>query len=63
MSIQFFINSGSLLHGERIWVHLKIKRELLKPRKSGTIDLIIVPTFNKYYYSFINDPSQIKIKI
>ena len=57
-----FLNSGSLLHGDRIWVHLKIKREILKPRKSGTIDLIIVPTFNKYYYSFIHDPSQFRSK-
>ncbi|MGD1834432.1 MAG: metallophosphoesterase [Nitrososphaeraceae archaeon] len=57
-----FLHSSSILHGERIWIHLKIKREFLKPHKSGIIDLIIIPTFNKYYYSFINDTNRYKSK-
>jgi metallophosphoesterase superfamily enzyme len=48
----FFNNSNSVIHGKRLWIYLKIKKESIFGLKTkGTIEIIIVPTFNKYFYS------------
>ena len=47
-----FINSNSVVHGKRLWIYLKVKKESIFGLKTkGTIEIIIVPTFNKYFYS------------
>ena len=47
-----FNNSNSVVHGKRLWIYLKIKKESIFGLKTkGTIEIIIVPTFNKYFYS------------
>ena len=47
-----FINPNSVLHGKRLWIYLKVKKESIFGLKTkGIIEIIIIPTFNKYFYS------------
>jgi uncharacterized protein len=47
-----FINPNSVVHGKRLWIYLKVKKEsIFGPQTNGIIEVIIVPTFNKYFYS------------
>jgi putative SbcD/Mre11-related phosphoesterase len=52
-----FINPNSVVHGKRLWIYLKVKKEAIfglqttTPSSNSIIELIIVPTFNKYFYS------------
>lgn len=47
-----FINSNSVVHGKRLWIYLKVKKESIFGLKArGIIEIIIIPTFNKYFYS------------
>jgi len=47
-----FINPNSVIHGKRLWVYLKVKKEaIFGLQTKGIIEIIIVPTFNKYFYS------------
>lgn len=47
-----FINSNSVVHGKRLWIYLKVKKESIFGLKTkGIIEIIIIPTFNKYFYS------------
>lgn len=54
-----FINPNSVVHGKRLWIYLKVKKEAIFGLQTTTgtnsssdiIELIIVPTFNKYFYS------------
>jgi uncharacterized protein len=39
----------SILNGQRVWLYLKIERQRVLPGK-GTIDVIVIPTFNKDYF-------------
>ena len=54
-----FIDPNSVVHGKRLWIYLKVKKEAIfglqtttgTSSSSDIIELIIVPTFNKYFYS------------
>jgi putative SbcD/Mre11-related phosphoesterase len=47
-----FINPNSVIHGKRLWIYLKVKKEaIFGLQTKGIIEIIIVPTFNKYFYS------------
>lgn len=42
-----FSKCNSVLDGRRIWLYLKVNREMIFPATAGTLDIIIVPSFNK----------------
>jgi len=42
-----FSRGNSVLNGRRIWLYLKVKREKIFPGTEGTLDIVIVPSFNK----------------
>lgn len=42
-----FSKCNSVLNGRRIWLYLKVRRETIFPGTVGTLDIIIVPSFNK----------------
>jgi metallophosphoesterase superfamily enzyme len=42
-----FSRCNSVINGRRIWLYLKVKREIIFPGTVGTLDIIIVPSFNK----------------
>jgi hypothetical protein len=40
-----------VLNGQRVWVSLKIEKEKIFPSASGDLEIIIVPSFNRYFYA------------
>ena len=48
-----FFRGNSVLNGRRIWLYLKVKREKIFPGTEGTLDIVIVPSFNKEVPSMV----------
>lgn len=46
-----FFNKGSILDGQRVWVSIKAEKNKLFSSSKGHIEIIIIPTFNKYFYA------------
>lgn len=46
-----FFSEGSVLDGQRVWISLKTEKRNIFPSLQGEIEIIIVPTFNKYFYA------------
>lgn len=46
-----FFNEGSILDGQRVWVSMKVEKNMLFPSSKGQLEIIIIPTFNKYFYA------------
>jgi metallophosphoesterase superfamily enzyme len=53
-----FINPNSVVDGKRLWIYLKVKKEGIFGLQTigSIIELIIIPTFNKYFYSLRSSP-------
>ena len=46
-----FFQEDSIINGQRVWVSIKTEKENIFPNKTGEIEIIIVPSFNKYFYA------------
>jgi metallophosphoesterase superfamily enzyme len=53
-----FLKQGSLLNGQRVWLHFKVKKEGLISRNikhafqtSDLVEIVVIPSFNKYLYA------------
>ena len=46
-----FFQDDSLVNGERVWISLKAKKELIFPSAKGEIEITVVPSFNPYFYA------------
>jgi hypothetical protein len=46
-----FFQEESIVNGERVWISIKANKEQIFPSESGEIEIIIVPSFNKYFYA------------
>lgn len=53
-----FLKQGSLLNGQRVWLHFKVKKEGLISRNikhafqtSDLVEIVVIPAFNKYLYA------------
>jgi len=46
-----FFRENSLLNGQKMWIFLKVKKEAIFPSTKGLLDLILLPSFNRYIYS------------
>lgn len=46
-----FFDESSILNGQRVWVSAKVKKESIFASASGEIEIIIVPSFNRYFYA------------
>lgn len=46
-----FFDEDSILNGQRVWVSIKTKKENIFPSGSGELEIIIVPSFNRYFYA------------
>jgi putative SbcD/Mre11-related phosphoesterase len=56
-----FFDPLSVLHGKRIWIYLKVKKEYVFGQNTdGILEIIIVPTFNKYFYSLSSSSKEMK---
>ena len=47
----FFFEENSLLNGKRVWVSLKSKKQKIFPSRAGELEIIILPSFNRYFYA------------
>ncbi|HEX2124686.1 MAG TPA: metallophosphoesterase, partial [Nitrososphaeraceae archaeon] len=46
-----FLRHNSVINGQRVWIYLKIIKEAIFPGSQGTLDLIILPAYNRYLYA------------
>ncbi len=46
-----YFQEGSVLDGQRLWVSIKADKGKIFPSSKGEIEIIIVPSFNKYFYA------------
>ena len=46
-----YFQEGSVLDGQRLWVSIKTKKQNIFPSSKGEIEIIIMPSFNKYFYA------------
>jgi metallophosphoesterase superfamily enzyme len=46
-----FQKSTSVISGQRVWIYLKVKRENMFLGVEGILDIIVIPTFNKYLFA------------
>jgi metallophosphoesterase superfamily enzyme len=46
-----FFQEGSIINGERVWVSIKTDKGQIFPSESGEIEIIIIPSFNKYFFA------------
>ena len=46
-----FFDEDSILNGQRVWVSIKAQKEDVFPSESGELEIIIVPSFNRYFYA------------
>ena len=46
-----FFQEDSIINGQRVWISIKTEKENIFPNKTGEIEIIIVPSFNKYFYA------------
>lgn len=45
-----FLKRGSIINGERVWVYLQTKKQMLFLQR-GILDIIVMPSFNPYLYA------------
>lgn len=46
-----FFDEDSILNGQRVWVSIKTKKENIFPASTGELEIIIIPSFNRYFYA------------
>ena len=46
-----FFQENSVLNGQRVWISIKTEKQNVFPNKSGVIEIIIIPSFNRYFYA------------
>lgn len=46
-----FLKDDSVINGQRVWVYLKIIKNVIFPATQGALDIVIVPAFNRYLYA------------
>ena len=46
-----FFQEDSIINGQRVWISLKTEKHRIFPSKSGELEIIIVPSFNRYFYA------------
>jgi metallophosphoesterase superfamily enzyme len=45
-----FFRENSVLNGQKIWIFLKVKKEAIFPSTKGSLELIMLPSYNRYVY-------------
>ncbi len=46
-----FFHEDSVINWQRVWISIKTVKEKIFPNKSGDLEIIIIPSFNKYFYA------------
>ncbi len=45
-----FVKEGSVVSGQRVWMYLKAKKKDVFGEGEGALDIVVLPTFNRYFY-------------
>ncbi|MEM2760231.1 MAG: metallophosphoesterase [Nitrososphaerales archaeon] len=45
-----FLRQGSAVSGQRVWIYLKADKQKIFSNRKGIFDIIVMPSFNKYFY-------------
>jgi putative SbcD/Mre11-related phosphoesterase len=45
-----FFRENSILNGQKIWIFLKVKKDVIFPSTKGSLDIVMLPSYNKYVY-------------
>jgi metallophosphoesterase superfamily enzyme len=45
-----FYRENSVLNGQKIWVFLKVKKEAIFPSSKGSLELVMLPSYNEFAY-------------
>ena len=46
-----YFQEGSVIDGQRLWVSIKTSKNNIFPSTNGELEIIIIPSFNKYFYA------------
>ena len=46
-----FFQEGSVMNGQRVWISIKTEKEKIFPNRTGELEIIIIPSFNRYFYA------------
>lgn len=46
-----YFHEGSVLDGQRVWISMKVEKSQIFPSTTGEMEIIIVPSFNRYFYA------------
>ena len=46
-----FFQENSIINGQRVWISIKTKKQHVFPSASGDLEIIIVPSYNRYFYA------------
>src|SRR3989304_4425860 len=46
-----FFQEDSVLNGQRVWISIKTEKQNIFPSTSGELEIIVVPSFNKFFYA------------
>jgi uncharacterized protein len=46
-----FFDENSVLNGKQVWVSIKAEKGSIFPSRTGQIEIIIIPSFNRYFYA------------
>jgi metallophosphoesterase superfamily enzyme len=46
-----FLKEGSVLNGERVWIHIQAKKQAIFAGE-GLLDIVVIPSFNPYLYAY-----------
>ena len=46
-----YLKRSSVLNGQQVWVYIRVSKRVLLFDGEGTLDLIVLPSFNRYLYA------------
>ncbi len=46
-----YFQEGSVMDGQRVWVSIKADKNQLFPSATGDLEIIVIPSFNRYFYA------------
>ena len=46
-----YFQEGSVVDGQRVWISIKTEKSQLFPSVKGDLEIIVMPSFNKYFYA------------
>ncbi len=46
-----YLQEGSVLDGQRLWISIIAEKKDIFPSSKGSLEIIIVPSFNRYFYA------------